>query len=202
MKVNSIFHSIQGEGIWTGSSAIFIRLSGCNLRCSFCDTEYNRYRIMTVDQIIKDVINYKPTNHIVLTGGEPGLQRLEELVFKLQDNGFYVQIETNGMHEIPACINYITCSPKTNNTDSIKLNRINELKLVIDVNSNIDKQISRYIPSIYKNLYIKDIVIYLSPENPPDGTINKEAHNILAQYVMKHPQYKLSIQTHKIIGVE
>ena len=72
-RINDIFYSLQGEGRNTGRAAIFIRFAGCNLRCSFCDTQFNEYREMTDEQILNEIAQY-PSRFVVLTGGEPTLQ--------------------------------------------------------------------------------------------------------------------------------
>ena len=73
MRVNEIFYSIQGEGRYTGTPAIFIRLAGCNLRCDFCDTEHQPYQDLTEEEIMRQIADF-PTSHVVITGGEPMLQ--------------------------------------------------------------------------------------------------------------------------------
>jgi len=98
MKINEIFFSIQGEGILIGTPTIFIRTAGCNLRCSWCDTKYayEDGKIMTVDEILKEVRGY-PSNHICLTGGEPLMQGNSGLLIRrLLNRGCNLSIETNG----------------------------------------------------------------------------------------------------------
>ena len=73
MKVNEIFYSLQGEGVFTGAAAIFVRLAGCNLHCDFCDTKHEDYTIFTEEEIVKAISDY-PAKHVVITGGEPTLQ--------------------------------------------------------------------------------------------------------------------------------
>ena len=99
MKVSEIFYSIEGEGIEIGRPEIFVRLSGCNLRCVWCDTKYAWYngKEMSVDKIIKEIKRY-PCKNVSITGGEPLLQKDEllELIRKLKKMGYWVQINTNG----------------------------------------------------------------------------------------------------------
>ena len=98
MKINEIFFSIQGEGILIGTPTIFIRTTGCNLRCSWCDTKYayEDGKLMTVDEIIKEVKSY-PSNHVCLTGGEPLMQSNAGLLIRrLLNRGYSLSIETNG----------------------------------------------------------------------------------------------------------
>ena len=111
MRVNDIFYSLQGEGRNTGRAAVFVRFSGCNLRCSFCDTDFSSFREMTSDEIIKEISQY-PARFVVLTGGEPTLQVTAAFVNQLHEAGFEVAIETNGTLPIPENIDWVTVSPK------------------------------------------------------------------------------------------
>ena len=79
MKINEIFYSLQGEGHWTGTPAIFIRFAGCNLRCDFCDTNHESGEEYDTEELIKELSQY-PAKRVILTGGEPGLQVNDELI--------------------------------------------------------------------------------------------------------------------------
>ena len=101
MKVCEIFRSIEGEGLRTGLPAVFIRLHGCNLRCSYCDSMYavegGDYKQMNVTQVLDAVKKFSGITHVTLTGGEPLIhQNVEDLLSKLSGNGYRVNIETNG----------------------------------------------------------------------------------------------------------
>lgn len=126
-KINEIFYSLQGEGYHTGTSAIFIRFSGCNLTCSFCDTQHTTGQWMSDEEILAELAAY-PCNTVILTGGEPSLFVDEELINKLIWAGKYICMETNGTHPVPDQIHWITCSPKPDAT--VVLKRIDELKIV------------------------------------------------------------------------
>jgi 7-carboxy-7-deazaguanine synthase len=120
-KINEIFYSIQGEGFHAGIPAIFVRFSGCNLSCSFCDTNHKPFKWMTADQIVEEVATY-PGHLVVLTGGEPTLQLDVELIARLKRPGKpntfpiprWLCLETNGTQEIPPGIDWVTVSPKEN----------------------------------------------------------------------------------------
>ena len=111
MKINETFISLQGEGHFTGTPAFFLRLSGCNLQCPFCDTNHQAFREMSEDEIVREASREKP-RHIVVTGGEPALQLTQSLVDKLHEAGFFIQVETNGTLPLPEGIDWVTCSPK------------------------------------------------------------------------------------------
>lgn len=125
LEVKEIFHTIQGEGPFTGTPAIFIRLSGCNLQCPMCDTDYtSTRRLMFWDEVIVECKNFATGGLVVITGGEPFRQYITTLLFELVEAGYYVQIETNGTLAIPGRILcnpdpgaragvYVVVSPKT-----------------------------------------------------------------------------------------
>ena len=187
MKINEIFYSLQGEGHYTGTPAVFVRFAGCNLKCSFCDTDFTSFTEMTEDDIVREIGQY-PTNHIVITGGEPTLQITASLVSKLHEAGKYVQIETNGTNVLPdGCnIDWVTCSPKYK---AVRLQHIDELKVVFE-----GQDMSQYdclTASEYR----------LQPCDTQDEGKNKEILRQTIDFILKNPKWKLSLQTHKILNV-
>ena len=187
MRINEIFYSIQGEGFFTGTPAIFIRFSGCNIKCDFCDTQHLSYKEMTEEEILDEVRKY-PARHIVITGGEPSIQITSSLIDKLHDEEFFVQMETNGSISLPeGCnIDWITCSPKH---IKVVLDKIDEIKVVYQ-NQDISQ---------YEHLKAKEYRLQ------PCDTGNKDdnAKNLreTIDYILKHPKWHLSLQTHKMINV-
>lgn len=178
-KINEIFYSIQGEGHFTGTPATFVRFSGCNLKCNFCDTEHQEGKMMSDKEILSEVAKY-PTKHIIFTGGEPGLQLTDELVDLLKDAGYFIQIETNGTCILPSNIDWVTCSPKENGI--LKVIHIDELKVVY-----VEQDMSLY-------QYIKSTVRYLQPCSMRNTV---EVMN----YILAHPEWRLSLQTHKMLNI-
>ena len=196
MKVNEIFYSLQGEGNFTGTPAIFIRLSGCNLTCDFCDTSHYEGATMTESEIIAEVKKY-PARHVVITGGEPTLQLTPSLVNALHDAGKFVQIETNGTRRLTdgldVLIDWITVSPKYGNKPNIQ--RIDELKVVYDMShpehvANLEQVEVRYL-----NAY------YLQPCDRNNKEYNETNLASCLKYIMEHPKWNLSLQTHKMLGL-
>ena len=113
-KINEIFYSLQGEGHNTGTPAVFIRFSGCNLQCSFCDTDHTYGTQMSDEQIIAEVKRYPQAQLIVLTGGEPSLFIDSDFITVLKHvTGATIAIETNGTNPLPPEIDWVTLSPKT-----------------------------------------------------------------------------------------
>ncbi len=129
-RINEIFYSLQGEGYHTGIPAVFVRFSGCNLRCPFCDTQHEEGTLMSDEDIVMEVAKYS-TQIVILTGGEPGLWIDEKLVDALHHEGKYVCIETNGTCLLPENIDWVTCSPKEG--AKINLDRIDEVKVVLEL---------------------------------------------------------------------
>lgn len=193
MKINEIFYSLQGEGHFTGTPAIFIRLSGCNLKCDFCDTQHQSYTEISEEEIIMRIAEYN-TAHIVITGGEPTLQLTASLVEKLHLAGKFVQIETNGAiplsHELLRSIDWITCSPKYGKLPALQ--RIDELKVVFDYRNAGEL-------SIFDNIAASQC--YLQPCDRNDTIYNQTNVASCVKYILEHPKWKLSLQTHKILSI-
>lgn len=184
--VNEIFYSLQGEGYFTGTPAVFIRMSGCNLRCSFCDTDHSKSTLLTLSEI-QSQINQYPGRHIVITGGEPALQIDSALLDALHAQGCFIQVETNGTHPLPEGIDWITCSPKTSDQGpaaTVVLSKIDELKLV------------------YTGQDVEAIAIAMPPAQhyelqPCSGQNTPQT----IAYILTHPHWRLSLQTHKILHI-
>lgn len=191
MRVNEIFYSLQGEGCFTGTPAVFVRFSGCNLTCPFCDTDHLPFKEMTEEDIVDEVNGYS-ARHIVLTGGEPTLQITDKLLNLLHNNGWFVQIETNGtvpLHD--ACeIDWVTCSPKEGG--ELRIKRIDELKILYHGDGVKDM-------NTYSSIVAKEY--RLQPLDTHDETKNMQILSQTITYIMNNPKWKLSLQTHKMIGV-
>ena len=200
MRVNEIFYSLQGEGRYTGTPAVFVRLSGCNMKCWFCDTDFTSYTEMSEEDIVKEVLKYGAT-HVVITGGEPTLQLNARLTDLLHHTNIYVMMETNGTLPLPeGCeVDWITCSPKletladgSRKVKPIKLQRIDELKVVYEGDGEQDmSQYDAYEAKEYR----------LQPCDVKDDAKNRQILEQTVNYILQHPKWKLSLQTHKIINV-
>ncbi|MCM1313199.1 MAG: 7-carboxy-7-deazaguanine synthase QueE [Bacteroides sp.] len=187
MRVNEIFYSLQGEGRFVGTPAIFIRFSGCNLRCGFCDTEHEWGEELTEEEIVERIGSW-PARHVVITGGEPALQLTASLVDRLHAQGKFVQIETNGSVALPEnCeVDWITCSPKELR---VVLRRIDELKVVY--RGQDMSPYSRFEAREY----------YLQPCDVKDEEKNRRNISDTINYIKSNPKWKLSLQTQKILKV-
>lgn len=178
--ITEIFHSLQGEGFFTGTPAVFIRFSGCNLACSFCDTLHPAREFLTSGQILER-ISASDARHLILTGGEPSLQIDTELVDALHTKFPFIQIETNGTNPVPENIDWVTVSPKPSGIKGV--NRIDELKIV----------------------FTGQDVETIREEYPCDNCFLQpcSGENIseTVDYILAHPWWRLSLQTHKIIDI-
>lgn len=193
MKVNEIFYSLQGEGYHTGAAAIFVRFSGCNLKCPFCDTDFRSFSDLSVNEIVERVrTESEVCRFVVLTGGEPTLQpHLSELIDKLHDNDYYVAMESNGTNLCPSSIDWLTISPKEQFVPNgiVSVKKCNELKVIYD---GINE------PRHYD---IKAQHLYLQPCDHGNADKNKTTLQQCLQYIKTYPQWKLSLQTQKILNV-
>lgn len=180
-RINEIFESLQGEGFHTGTPAVFVRFSGCNLACPFCDTDHRAFTEMTDDEIADAAVQFK-SELVVLTGGEPGLQVSERLVELLHAKGKRVAIETNGTCQLPVGIDWITVSPKEES--ALVLTTANVVKVVFQEDIDVEKWHAQIRADHY----------FLQPCSC------KNTDETIA-YILGHPHWRLSIQTHKYIGI-
>ncbi|MDY2947592.1 7-carboxy-7-deazaguanine synthase QueE [Mannheimia varigena] len=194
-----IFESLQGEGFNTGMPAIFVRFGKCNLTCPWCDTNYNQFEAWTLSEILAKVKSYSAKN-VIITGGEPTIQpNLSLLLEQLKQAGYFLAIETNGLKEIPPQIDYIATSPKRIYQEKYQRRCIefaNEVRIVVD------GEVQEFCEQL--ETQIKADHYYLSPCEV-DGKMNLletiTQIGLLNQRPNK-PKWQLSIQTHKMVGIE
>lgn len=179
-KINEIFYSLQGEGFYVGTPAVFVRFSGCNLSCHFCDTLHESGIYMTDEVILQEVMKY-PSEMVILTGGEPSMFIDEKFVDMLHQAGKYVCIETNGAFALPNNLDWITCSPKEG--CEVVLSRMDELKLVY-----LGQDITPFESMPACHFFLQPC----SGKNIPETV----------QAVLEHPKWRLSLQTHKILNIQ
>lgn len=193
-KINELFYSLQGEGHHAGIPAVFVRFSGCNLRCPFCDTQHERGLYLTQDEIMEQINRY-PTRFVVLTGGEPSLFIDAEFIDTLHNHGKFIAIETNGTHPLPNGIDWVTVSPKEDfvlNGEMIPSTRpFDEVKVVFDGKNEVDNYLR--VPARYH---------YLQPCDTGDTHRNQSIVQQTIAHCLAVPQWRLSLQMHKLIGVK
>ncbi len=205
-SVKEIYYTLQGEGARTGRAAVFLRFAGCNLWsglerdrdeavCKFCDTDFvgtngvGGGKFVTADDLARSVAEKWPgggESYVVCTGGEPLLQLDDALVAALHSQGFEIGIETNGTLAPPDGIDWICVSPKAD--AEMKLTRGNELKLIYPQDGAE--------PEHYAGLAFDHF--FLQPMDNAERDANTRA---ATEYCLAHPQWRLSLQTHKMIGI-
>ena len=206
-RIKEIYFTQQGEGSNTGRDFVFVRFSGCNLWsgkeknrksaiCQFCDTDFygtdgingGVYSAKQLIEKIKSLWVSRDNNiAVVLTGGEPLLQLNDELVAALKQEQIYIAVETNGTLDAPDHIDWICMSPKANT--EIKLKKGNEIKVIFPQESLDPEKFSLFD---FSEFYLQ----------PMDSNKYQENLNATITYCQKNPKWKLSLQTHKILGIK
>lgn len=213
IDVHSLFYTIQGEGPFAGRPAVFLRLAGCNLQCPGCDTEYTEGRRKqnadTVVQAVKD--NAGAARLVVITGGEPFRQNISYLCASLVEEGFTVQVETNGTLAPPPYLSrdvVIICSPKSGKINKDIAERMTALKYVLhaDEQDERDGLPLRALghsahPTVAKPPQGFKGQIYLQPMDVRNVAQNQRNIAAVRDACLKFG-YTLQLQIHKIIGVE
>ena len=215
--VKEIFYTLQGEGQNAGRPAVFCRFSGCNLwtgreqdrhtaTCQFCDTDFvgigpDGGRFADAASLAAEVLSRWPSVHggravggrplVVCTGGEPLLQLDEAAVAALHDAGFEVAVETNGTQPAPAGIDHVCVSPKSN--APLVLTRGTELKLVYP-QAHPDAQPERFASLEFE-------AFLLQPLDAGDAAATRANTAAALAYCLAHPQWRLSLQTHKLLDI-
>ena len=198
-RVNEIFYSLQGEGFWTGTPMVFVRLGGCNLQCPFCDTDHGRFDALSTDDILEAVLQEGgDCRRICLTGGEPLLQADAALFQAFHRAGYAVHVETNGTIGLPDGADWVTLSPKSDfpgvtGRSDVVLKQADELKLVYTPQT--ESRIAQWarFPAAWH---------FLQPCDTGDPAENREILDRTIAYVRTHPAWRLSLQTHKHLNIK
>ena len=195
-KIVEIFHSVQGEGARAGIPHVFVRFGNCNLRCEWCDTDFLSYTEMTSSQIIQEIKKYQCQN-IIFTGGEPMLNDLWPLRRLLNKTGHHISIETNGTINIDdGLIDWICVSPKDQlyPNKKIKQRTGDELKCVY-VGQNL---------SLYDEIIDGFDHLFLQPCYMENESVEWNGRNFshTESIVKDNPKWRLSLQTHKWMGID
>jgi len=195
LPIMEAFYTIQGEGHFSGNSAYFIRLGGCDVGCVWCDVKDSwdaaQWPKQSVDQIVSSVKEH-PTRLAVITGGEPLMYDLSELTRELKAKGLQTNIETSGAHPLSGDWNWICFSPKKFMKPRNEFYQMaDELKVVVYNKSDFkwaEEHAARVNP---------DCLLYLQPEWDRQETMLPQ----IIDYVKDNPQWKISLQTHKFMNI-
>ena len=193
LNINEIFYSLQGEGLYSGRAAVFVRLAGCSMGCAWCDTKYASKinSVLTPQHILEEVKKYN-CPLVIITGGEPCQQDLSALLSLLNKNGFEIHLETNGSVDIDtSLIKCLTVSPKKNPNENM-LKKADAIKCVIDEEADSAKVALSYLKYLKKGAEF-----FIQPEGNKQENIEK-CLNLIKQ----NPQIRLSVQLHKLLNIK
>lgn len=189
------FYTLQGEGFHAGKAAYFVRLGGCDVGCVWCDVKDSwdaaKHPVMTVSEITA-VASVHESRIAVITGGEPAMHDLANLCAGLQQAGFRTHIETSGAHLLTGTLDWVTLSPKKFKAPlTPNLNKADELKIVVFNKSDL-AWAEEYAAKVRP-----DCKLYLQPEWDKRDAVTP----LIIDYIKQHPQWQLSLQTHKYLNI-
>lgn len=194
LLINDVFFTVQGEGKYAGTRALFVRMPFCNLSCSWCDTQFDTYKKWSEEEFLT-FARGEATRFAVITGGEPTLNKhTPHVVRLLKSLGYFVACETNGNFPPVLGIDFITCSPKRDALPPYSVHRdmwakVGEFKYVVDKDFDF---------SILDRHDLRDGRRYsLSPEF---GNMKESLDRMIA-YIKENPRWRISLQTHKIMNI-
>jgi 7-carboxy-7-deazaguanine synthase len=195
LPVMESFYTLQGEGAHTGKAAYFIRLGGCDVGCHWCDVkeswDVNAHPQYTIDELVSGAMQY-PGRMAVITGGEPLMHDLSGLTRALQNAGFQTNIETSGVYAVTGSWDWICFSPKKFKEPNPDIfSKANELKAIIYNKSDFAFAES-FVP-----LLQPQCKLFLQPE----WSRSNEMLPLIVEYVKQHPQWQVSLQTHKFMDI-
>ncbi|MEO1620143.1 MAG: 7-carboxy-7-deazaguanine synthase QueE [Cyanobacteria bacterium J06632_3] len=195
LPIVETFHSVQGEGFWTGVNAFFIRLAGCDVGCPWCDTKHSwstKHHVnRDVSDLVSEAISHQPYM-VVITGGEPLMHDLQPLTTELRRAGLRIHLETSGAYPLSGQFDWIALSPKQFKPPLPGIySRADELKVVIDDTSD----------TAWAELQAQKVssrtVKLLQPQWE-----SSQAQTLVFDYVLSHPAWRVGLQTHKFLGVQ
>jgi organic radical activating enzyme len=190
-----IFHSVQGEAFHAGIPHVFIRFGNCNLRCEWCDTDFMTFEEMNLDEIIDKVLSYN-CKRVIFTGGEPCLQDLETIGNALKEFNINLSIETNGTFLVPDVIDWICVSPKDQVYPNVAIKqRIGDELKVVYCGQDL---------SLYDELKDGFDHLFIQPCYLENESVEWNGRNFVQteSLVKKNQDWRLSLQTHKWMGVD
>ncbi len=195
LPVMEEFYTLQGEGFNMGKAAYFIRLGGCDVGCAWCDSKEtwnaSLFPPVPVDDVVERASRH-PAKTVVVTGGEPSLYPLDIFTAFLKEKGIITMLETSGAYPLSGAWDWICLSPKKNVPPGKDIySRANELKVIIQNKADLG--------------WAEKNAVYVSPECQlflqPEWSVAESIMDTLTQYVMEHPQWRISLQSHKYMRI-
>lgn len=189
-----IFHSVQGEGFHAGIPHVFIRFGNCNLRCEWCDTDFLTFEEMEVNEIVEQVLSFG-CDRVIFTGGEPAIQDLSTIGKMLKSHNISLSIETNGTIIVDPIIDWICVSPKDQIYPNVSIKQVvgDELKVVY---CGQDLSIYESLKSGFTHHFVQPC--YMEEESVEE---NGRSFRLVEKIVKENEGWRLSLQTHKWMGV-
>lgn len=211
--INEIFYSLKGEGVWTGTPMLFVRLAGCNLSCKFCDTADIVSASMDSNEILKALKALSiETQHVVITGGEPMIRDLSPLLRRLKSAGYILHLETNGSRTVwsqqATLFDWIAVSPKyVDDLSQQVISEADEIKFLCgsdgweEIIDGVIDQYSYLIASHHPTLYLMPVAKSIKEGDRSITDLIDENVQMAKQYCLKHPDFTFCIQLHKVLGI-
>lgn len=189
------FYTLQGEGRYAGQAAYFIRLGGCDVGCRWCDAKFtwnaDKFEQTPVEVIVERATSY-PARNIVITGGEPTLYDLGALTSQLRERGMRIFIETSGTNPLVGHFDWVCLSPKRQQEPvNENFGKADELKVIISSLDDIS------FAERCAERVGEDCLLYLQPE----WSVRKDMMPVVIDYAMAHPRWRVSLQSHKYMGI-
>ena len=225
LPVVETFHSVQGEGFWTGVNAFFIRLAGCDVGCPWCDTKHSwpmaHHPTRAVEDLVTEAIAANPFM-VVITGGEPLMHDLQGLTNDLHTAQLRVHLETSGSHPLRGQFDWISLSPKRYKPPLEEIySHADELKVVIGEPADLTwaetaaTKVSSQAIKVLQPRWVEKVSSQSLTESPIKAPIKAQSKNTQAKntqesevgqrlvfdYVLSHPSWRVGLQTHKFLGV-
>ena len=194
LPIVETFHSVQGEGFWTGSNAFFIRLAGCDVGCPWCDTTHSwpaeHHPKRAVEDLVSEAIAHHPAM-VIITGGEPLMHYIETLTTGLRQANIKVHLETSGSHILSGTFDWISLSPKPFKPPLPDIYaQADEIKVIISTATDL-----AWADAEGQKVSAKTVKL-LQPE-----WSSQTGQQLALDYVLAHPDWRLGLQTHKFLGV-
>ena len=196
LPIMETFYTVQGEGFYSGRPAFFIRVAGCDVGCVWCDVkeswDTNDHEILSVANLVKQVAE-SGTNFVVITGGEPAMYDLTYLTQEIHQLNIEIAVETSGAYELKGEYDWICLSPKKFKSplDSV-ISRAHELKVVVFNKSDIE----------WAETHAKRVPAHCKLYMQAEWEKKMKMYELILSYITKNPQWSISVQTHKYLGVD